>query len=389
MKKIFTLIGMALVAMSMNAQTTESYSSTIIDEGGNVQFAPEYATVCEPVMKTAKRQVLDENGEPLYDENGDPVTESYEIVDYYKATNVVDGASVVKISTAHVDVEAVGGAVPAGNEAESGMGASQAILADGTVTAWGDIYWNLKNHRTDINDNNGTVFYTVMGSGNPYVGISAEEIVQDDTPTGWYKAAYEYYEADGSKGMPLVGLYYKFTPKVAGTFKVKVWANKGNRRTFLVDESTKKAISYKAEGYLNGQNAKDENGENIQNAEGKNMMYFFDADSLQRRHDNRFVKVDETTGESYDSEPYIIADGGQAFWGWVTFEAEANKCYWLFQHSSQIGFCGFDFTFQEESGINSLKADDENAPVYNLAGQRMGKGTKGLFVKNGKKFIVK
>lgn len=39
------------------------------------------------------------------------------------------------------------------------------------------------------------------------------------------------------------------------------------------------------------------------------------------------------------------------------------------------------------TGINSVNADDVNAPVYNLAGQRVSKAQKGIFIQNGKKTI--
>ena len=32
---------------------------------------------------------------------------------------------------------------------------------------------------------------------------------------------------------------------------------------------------------------------------------------------------------------------------------------------------------------------DANAPVYNLAGQRVSKNTKGILIQNGKKFVNK
>jgi len=41
------------------------------------------------------------------------------------------------------------------------------------------------------------------------------------------------------------------------------------------------------------------------------------------------------------------------------------------------------------TGINSVNADDVNAPVYNLAGQRVNKAQKGIFIQNGKKVAVK
>jgi hypothetical protein len=39
------------------------------------------------------------------------------------------------------------------------------------------------------------------------------------------------------------------------------------------------------------------------------------------------------------------------------------------------------------TGINSVNADNENAPIYNLAGQRVSKAQKGIFIQNGKKSI--
>ncbi len=41
------------------------------------------------------------------------------------------------------------------------------------------------------------------------------------------------------------------------------------------------------------------------------------------------------------------------------------------------------------TGINSINADDVNAPVYNIAGQRVSKAQKGVYIQNGKKVAVK
>ena len=43
------------------------------------------------------------------------------------------------------------------------------------------------------------------------------------------------------------------------------------------------------------------------------------------------------------------------------------------------------------TGINNISAavDSADAPVYNLAGQRVGKNAKGVLIKNGKKYVVK
>ena len=46
------------------------------------------------------------------------------------------------------------------------------------------------------------------------------------------------------------------------------------------------------------------------------------------------------------------------------------------------------------TGIQTIKtvnekAVDANAPIYNLAGQRVTKDAKGILIQNGKKFVVK
>lgn len=88
MKKIFTLIATALVAVSVNAQEEESYEAA---PGGVI--ATEFASV------------VGEGG---------------------IANNVVDGKSVVTIKTTNVTCEAVGGTTPANVE---GSGAQQ-------ITPW-------------------------------------------------------------------------------------------------------------------------------------------------------------------------------------------------------------------------------------------------------------
>ena len=46
-------------------------------------------------------------------------------------------------------------------------------------------------------------------------------------------------------------------------------------------------------------------------------------------------------------------------------------------------------TVGEGNGIIGINADDTNAPIYNVAGQRVSKAQKGIFIQNGKKVAVK
>jgi hypothetical protein len=41
------------------------------------------------------------------------------------------------------------------------------------------------------------------------------------------------------------------------------------------------------------------------------------------------------------------------------------------------------------TGIQNIEAANANAPIYNLGGQRVEKTAKGLYIKNGKKVVVK
>ena len=41
----------------------------------------------------------------------------------------------------------------------------------------------------------------------------------------------------------------------------------------------------------------------------------------------------------------------------------------------------------DTSSIQAVKAEAENAPAYNLAGQKVAEGYKGIVIKNGKKVL--
>lgn len=59
--------------------------------------------------------------------------------------------------------------------------------------------------------------------------------------------------------------------------------------------------------------------------------------------------------------------------------------------ASNAAFFSLGTNFGETTGISSVenKVEKADAPVYNLAGQLVGKDYKGLVIKNGKKFVIK
>ena len=190
---------------------------------------------------------------------------------------------------------------------------------------WGDITWKDGNGKKD-KDNNDMFF--LMGTGNGYKNIYAEEIYTDGEATGKYRPFYTYIDYEkGETGLPGYGLYYKLTPSMAGTIRMCVWVNKGNRKTFIVKASTglplTPYVDYTFDGYVNGQNANtdqpklDDNGQQVLDNEGNPVWIqapiYFTADEIKARHDEQ------------GANPYVIDKGNQAVWGWLTFNVEAGE----------------------------------------------------------------
>ena len=161
---------------------------------------------------------------------------------------------------------------------------------------------------------------------------------------------------DGSVGLPITGLYYKFTASAAGAFKVKVWANKGNRQTFVVNAKTMKAERLLASGFINGVNGADGKKKmlTVEQVDSVHHVYIYGnyeaavakgkaEDETQEAFEERIAKLKFEADSLATARQYVIGNGGQNFWGWLTFDVEAGEEYWVFQHSSQIGFGGFEF----------------------------------------------
>ena len=333
MKKIFTLMSVAFCALTAQAQ--DVYNA-IVDG----KLAPEFAAVAG--------------------ENGGV------------ANNAADGKSIITLTAGKATVTAVGGTTPA-NDADKG-GAAQQITPGAAVAgkenvyevaavgAWNDIKWDRKN-QGDID------FWYIAGTGNPYVNFYAKQNSKDgELVEGSYSADYVYYEPDGSLGMPITGLYYKFTASAQGAFKVKVWANKGNRKTFVVNAKTKKAERLLASGYINGVNDADGKKKllTVEQVDSVHHVYIYGnyeaAVAAGEKTEEELATMKEEADQLAAERQYVIGNGNQNFWGWLTFDVEAGEEYWVFQHSSQIGFGGFEF--HEGKTAEDLISGIEAAYVY-------------------------
>ena len=333
MKKIFTLMSVAFCALTAQAQ--DVYNA-IVDG----KLAPEFAAVAG--------------------ENGGV------------ANNAADGKSIITLTAGKATVTAVGGTTPA-NDVEKG-GAAQQITPGAAVAgkenvyevaavgAWNDIKWDRKN-QGDID------FWYIAGTGNPYVNFYAKQNSKDgELVDGSYSADYVYYEPDGSLGMPITGLYYKFTASAQGAFKVKVWANKGNRKTFVVNAKTMKAERLLASGYINGVNDADGKKKllTVEQVDSVHHVYIYGnyeaAVAAGEKTEEELATMKEEADKNAAERQYVIGNGNQNFWGWLTFDVEAGEEYWVCQHSSQIGFGGFEF--HEGKTAEDLISGIEAAYVY-------------------------
>ncbi|MBP5770569.1 MAG: hypothetical protein J6W75_04320 [Bacteroidaceae bacterium] len=95
--------------------------------------------------------------------------------------------------------------------------------------------------------------------------------------------------------------------------------------------------------------------------------------------DNRYVLQTPIEGEN---------EGVQAFYKVKSdFTATPYKCYLTYNAGADVKMLGFDFG--GEDAINGIEAETENAEIFNLAGQRVNKAQKGIYIVNGKKVAVK
>lgn len=87
-------------------------------------------------------------------------------------------------------------------------------------------------------------------------------------------------------------------------------------------------------------------------------------------------------------EGYILGNGseGTAFYPCQAGSLPINKAYLLGNGESAI-VMNFG---NAVTGINTIAAPaSAKAPIFDLSGRRVVKATKGLYIQNGKKFIVK
>ena len=88
-------------------------------------------------------------------------------------------------------------------------------------------------------------------------------------------------------------------------------------------------------------------------------------------------------GESFTSADQIHENDVVVVYGKLTYYTSKNE--------NQIGSSNIYSLNGLTTAISDIKAEaiNENAPIYNLAGQRVNKNAKGILIQNGKKFVNK
>lgn len=117
----------------------------------------------------------------------------------------------------------------------------------------------------------------------------------------------------------------------------------------------------------------------------------------------------ENAGQAIATAADIVAAAGGAEWtsdyanasGVIAFPVAADTKYYVNATGSKITCGGYVFipgatelaTIEgvAKAAIKNITIDDldNDAPIYNLQGQRVGEGYKGVCIQNGKKFVVK
>ena len=329
MKKIFTLISVALCAMSVNAQevwkAAEFDLSTAVESdmsegvyGGGTADAPDTS-----IPLTIKSSTI---------------------------TASVDGITYTGVSTPN--------------------SLSKKDVEDGKT----QVYWELKGS-VDGNDALITDLCApqfaqyLMPKGNP--GFQHWEFYELNSDGDEVFRAYDTYWAPGATAMPAKGAYHKFAATKSGELRVGIYGNKNQEPTYIVDESTLQPLNpatvtvsvyYQNTGFA----------------------YQTDEDGTQH-----FLNVGPQADDYVLQHTNGITQNRPVL-GYIDFKVEAGKTYWLFNPKSQIGIYGFYFQAGGSDGIANVKAElDANAPVYNLAGQKVSNDFKGVVIQNGKKMIQK
>ncbi|MBQ9656363.1 MAG: hypothetical protein IJV38_10150 [Prevotella sp.] len=323
MKKIFTLVSMAFVAMSMNAQVTWK--------------AAEFD------LSTATMTTLTEG---IY---GAGTAEAPD-------TSVPGSLNSSTIKVTLDGIEMTGESTPNGDK--------------NLETA--DKAWELKGS-VDGNDALITADCTpqfakyLMPQGNPEF---THWEFDEETDNGTSHRVYGTYWEPGATAMPAKGAYYKFAVTKSGDLRVAIYGNKNQNPTYIVDETTKQpldpatvtvSIYYQNTGFAYEGNAEEGTAK------------YFNVGPMAADY------VLQHTNSITQNRPVLgfidfAVEAGKTYW---LFNPKSQIGIYGFYFAPGEG----------TGIANVKAELDADAPIFNLAGQQVSKDFKGVKVQNGRKFF--
>lgn len=345
MKKIFTLVAMAFVAFSVNAQDIWNASDLQFvdkDINGSTVKVLDGMTIVDNSSEGLKKVPTQYPGEaPSNDQIKADATSSLTLKDYtFKVTT--DNVTLTGVSTPNSDATEADAWRTTG-----GAGNNQAL----DIEQEGYPQWtNYVNAKTGNPAMESVEYYFTNSNGDP-VG----------------PRYVETYWEPGCGKLPAKGEYLEMTFAKKGTLIVGLFINRPNSKLYILDKETIEVMSpdkIKIEGYVNN----------------NTVTYGGLTEPFQT------LKVNEDYTISHSNSEIGIP--GKQILAYVTIDVEA-KTYLLFNPWNQLGIYGFKFTPSGTDGIANIKAENANAPVYNLAGQKADKSQKGILIQNGRKFVNK
>ncbi len=364
MKKIFTLISVALVAMSVNAQEVWKASDLTFDatskelQGMTISDNKGASYVIPQDTKQFPKNTYPDNVADVtawLESQEDPSIYAVALKEY-TFTASTDHVTLKAVSTPNADKTAAEAWQFAGAED------NKELSATGYPTFKGYVKANTGNPSVGYYD-----YYDTNGDGDPVHRVS--DVI-------WQ---------DGSTFLPAKGCYYEFTCSQDGPLTIAMWVNKNlaNNALYIIDESTGAggaAYQRVAASNLTVKGFRNNNGWETDVTTGTaatpGQVFTFTMDA------NGFFQTSTESGQTNMNQPLFA---------YITWNAKKDVTYMVMCPKNQPGLLGFSFT-PSSSGvesINATKADNPNAPIYNLAGQQVTKSYKGVVIQNGKKMIQK
>ena len=354
MKKIFTLICVALVTMSASAQreiwdpNTEDIQALIETTKAN----PTNLSDDNFVSVSASTQVFEVGTRDACQKSGD-----WSAI-IAKGTKIQLKSWIMETGTTSVKLKVVS-TPDSGDAADSPNNGLQMAGNDGGQALKGvEGFPTFTKYLKAKNGSGGTgylEFYELNTEGNQTFRV---------VETPWVK---------GCGKAPAKGFYCLFTPSKDGYITAGIWINKDlkNKTLYVVDGADLSVLPVKIQGFRNN-NTYEFHGE-VGEGESK------PATCIEWTLDenNKLVFPEGDTNSN------------QALFAYVTWQVKAGANYYLLGGNNSFGISGFFFDETDPANITSVAAEKVDGPIYNLAGQRVSESYKGVVIQNGKKVVKK